>query len=94
MCCLQLCRKMVTDKSPRCRKQMVQGIRNCRRASSLSRLKAAKSTLLNLKAELSHEPSPDLKTTVQHAIDQLAATSPNDTRTFYPTTLQDSGFST
>jgi ribosomal protein L29 len=74
MCRFQLYRKMLADKSPSSQEDLIRTLRICRRDNSLSRLKATRTTLLNLKVQLSHEQLPNLGATIQQAIEQLETT--------------------
>ena len=71
MCRFQLYQEMLADKSPNCQDTLIKTLRSCRRDNSLSRLAATRATLLNLKAQLSYEPLPDLRAEIRHAIGQL-----------------------
>ncbi len=74
MCRFHLYRQALAEKSPHCREELMKALQSCRRDQSLSRLQAAKSMLLNLKAQLRDEPSPDLSAAIEQVIERLEAT--------------------
>ena len=60
-----------TDESSSRRERTLANLRDRRHNHSLSRLIAKRDTLLDLKAQLNNEQSPDLRVAIQRAIKQL-----------------------
>ena len=75
MCRFHLYQERLADKSANYQDNLIKTLRSCRLDQSLSRLQAAESMLLNLKARLRHEQLSNLSAAIKQAIEELEATT-------------------